>query len=351
MSEKMKVVAIVGEKETGILELDRPNPEPDQILVNIKGCAICTWEQRVFLRKIPTPLPFIGGHEVAGVIAGVGENINEEEFPIGTKVTVRTLAHCGKCPMCRSGADNLCREVRQPTRKKRSAIPGPGGMSEFICADAAAVYKMPDKTPFERIVFTEPLACVLTALDKVGIQFGDDVVVIGGGVMGQLIILCAKLSGARVILSEPDSARCAKAQELGCDITFNPMEQDPVEFIHQLTDGKGAEVVINTVTPKIAVTQSINMTAKHGHFLQFGLVMPNEPIPVNFNKLHDNEVFIAGSLSPDIHSFYRAANMLAKEILKPDELGLMSEVFDYTNANAAFEASKGPDTYRVMVKF
>ncbi|MEG2037038.1 MAG: zinc-binding dehydrogenase, partial [Ruthenibacterium sp.] len=90
------------------------------------------------------------------------------------------------------------------------------------------------------------MACCVHSVERANIQFAEDVVVIGGGIMGQFHVMLAKRKGARVILSEVDETRRKLAESLGADITFNPIEHDPVEFVKGLTEGRGADVVFNT---------------------------------------------------------------------------------------------------------
>ncbi len=100
-------------------------------------------------------------------------------------------------------------------------------------------------SPLRRLP-SPPLACCIHSIERGHIHLSDDVVIIGGGIMGQFHILLAKMQGARVILSEVDEARRALGINMGADIVFNPMETDPVAFVKGLTDGRGADVVFNT---------------------------------------------------------------------------------------------------------
>ncbi|HOO28383.1 MAG TPA: alcohol dehydrogenase catalytic domain-containing protein, partial [Lachnospiraceae bacterium] len=245
MSEKMKVVVIADERKVEVREVRKPSPKPGQILMKINACAICTWEQRTFTRESHMPLPFVGGHEIAGEVAALGAGVRETEFPVGSKIVARLINVCGKCYFCRRGEENLCVELNNLDNSEME-IPGTGGLGEYLTINVSQAYQIPEELSYKTAVFAEPLACVLNSIEKGRIELGDDVVVIGGGIMGMLHILGAKLSGARVILSEPDADRRRIAKELGCDITLNPLEKDPVEFIKNLTQGRGAEAVFNT---------------------------------------------------------------------------------------------------------
>lgn len=348
MSERMKVVAIVDERKVEVKEVKRPQPRANQILMKINGCAICTWEQRTYIRESKMPLPFVGGHEIAGEVAELGEGLSEKEFPIGKKIVARLINVCGKCYFCRRGEENLCVELNNLDSSEME-IPGTGGMGEYLVINASQAYKIPDELSDDKAVFAEPLACVLNSIEKGNIELGDDVVVLGGGIMGMLHVMCAKLSGARVIMSEPDEARRKIAEALGCDITFNPLEKDPVEYVKSLTGGRGAEVVFNTTPIPAVAKQAVSMTAYMGRCVMYSSQHPDKPFEISPNWLHNSEAIITGAVSPSVRSFNRSVNMLSKGIINPEKL--ISGTYNFEQAGDAFEASVRPDTFRIIVKF
>ena len=206
---------------------------------------------------------------------------------------------------------------------------------------------MPQDLEDKKAAFAEPLACVLNSIEKGKIELGDDVVVIGGGIMGMLHVMSAKLSGARVILSEPDETRRKIAEELGCDITFNPIENDPVAFVRSLTDGRGAEAVFNTTPISAVAKQAVAMTAPMGRCVMYSSQHPDKPFEISPNWLHNTETIVTGAVSPSVRSFNRSVNMLSKRIIDPERL--VSGIYDKEEAQEAFEASVRPDTYRIII--
>lgn len=252
MSIQIKTAAVTGPKTCEILELTTPDLGRGEVLVKVHAVALCTLEQRIFRGAVKMPLPCTGGHEVAGEIAALGPGVNTKLWTEGQRVAVRLLYNCGECYYCRTGRTNMCeRAQKKPVRE--GLLPGPGGLFDYIVADAASLFKIPDTLSYEEACLTEPLACCVHSVGRANIQLGEDVVIIGGGIMGQYHVMLAKRKGARVILSEVDPTRRALAEKLGADITLNPMEQDPVEFVKGITDGRGADVVFNTTAiPSVA---------------------------------------------------------------------------------------------------
>ena len=103
MDNKMNAAAITGINQINLVQVKRPEPGPNEILLRIHACALCTWEQRVFSGVKRLPLPHIGGHEIAGEIAGLGTGVDPTKFPLGAKAAGRTLRACGSCYNCRRG--------------------------------------------------------------------------------------------------------------------------------------------------------------------------------------------------------------------------------------------------------
>lgn len=348
MSKTMEVLAITDSHKCEVRTVTRPEPSEGEVLIKINGCALCTYEQRMFTRQAPTPLPVVGGHEITGEIAGVGEGVDPEEYPVGKKVAVRLINSCGKCYFCRRGEENLCININSK-KSSQSEIPGSGGLGQYVVVPIQKLWDIPQELPVEKAVFAEPLACVLNSIKKGKIELGDDVVVIGGGIMGMLHIMCAKLSGARVTLSEPDPERRRLAEKLGCNYTVNPMETDPVEFVKSITKGFGAETVFNTTPISAVAAQAVEMVAPMGRVVMYSSQHPDKPIEMSPNWIHKTEAIITGAVSPSVRSFDTAVNLISKGLI--DTSHLVSGVYDYHDGTEAFEAAIRPDTFRIVVKF
>jgi L-iditol 2-dehydrogenase len=257
------------------------------------------------------------------------------------------LNSCGHCYGGRHDEQNVC-DHSSDVDMSQMDIMGMGGLAEYINADLSQVYFLNNDLPVEKACFAEPLACVLNSIEKGKIEIGDDVVVIGGGIMGQLHVMCSKLQGARVIMSEPDEARRKLAAELGADVCIDPTACDAVETVKELTDGNGAAVVFNTTAVSAVAQQAIGMVAKMGRVIMYSSQHPDKPIEVSPNWLHNSEAVITGAVSPSLRSFRRSCDALYKGIIDPEKL--VSGVFDIDDAQKAFETAIRPDTFRCIIK-
>ena len=346
MSIKIRTAAVTGLKKVELLELETPDLMPGEVLVKIHAVALCTLEQRIFRGEVKMPLPCTGGHEASGEIASIGPGVNTKKWAVGDRVAIRLLYNCGECYYCRTGRTNMCeRSQKKPVRQ--GLLVGPGGLCDYVIVNSSALFKIPDTLSYEEASLTEPLACVVHSVNRADIRLGEDVVVIGGGIMGQNHVMLSKRRGARVILSEVDPERRALAEKLGADITFNPMEQNAVEFVKSLTDGRGADVVFNTTAVPSVVPQAIAMVGKAGRMIQYSSMHPDAPVPVSPQMLHGNEIILTGSISPDNEDFFTANRLLCSGIVSVKDL--IAKTFPFRDAQAAFEAAITPGTFRVII--
>jgi L-iditol 2-dehydrogenase len=178
---------------------------------------------------------------------------------------------------------------------------------------------------------------------------GDDIVIIGGGVMGLLHIMGAHLFGVRTILSEPDQNRRTFAGKIGANFIINPLTEDAVMRVKQISNGRGVEAVINTTAIPAITEQAVKMTGMKGRCIVYSSQHPDKPVNVNPGWLHNSEVILTGAVNPTITSFDQAVNLISKGILDPSIL--VTEMIDYTHASDAFERASRPDTYRIVITF
>lgn len=341
--EKYKVAYNSGVKEMSVAEKDLKDPTGSQVLVKIHSCAICTLEQRIYNGVIPR-YPFAGGHEAAGTVVAVGDKA--KSLKIGDKVSTRMLTSCGECYYCRNGHENKCKTAF--IANIHEGIGGPGGFAEYMLIEAKSLYKMADDIDLKYAALTEPLACCVHSVNNADIQLGDDVVVVGNGIMGAFHIQLAKLRGARVIACEVDADRLALAEKLGADILINSGEVDAVEKVKELTDGRGADVVFCTAALTVLASQSIEMAGNHGRVVMYSSFPKGKPIELDVNRVHSSEMNITGAVNQNRKDFLAASRLLSNKMIDPSQL--ISEVVPFEKIDHAFKRAIDPKTYRVLVE-
>ena len=343
--DKMKAVVIDKANHAEVREMTTPRAASGEILVRVEKALICTWEQRIF-QGIDMPLPYVPGHEISGVVAEIGED-TFTDVKVGDKVVFKTYDSCGQCENCYRGFDNLC------TGKKKGrvydGIPGTGGFAQYLAIASDRVYPLPggNKIDLETAAFAEPCACVINSIEQADIQLGEDVVIVGGGIMGQLHNLLAKKRGARTIVAEPDPARRQMALDMGADFAFDSIAEDPVEKIMELTNGVGAHVCFYTVNVIPLAQTYIETLAKRGRMIYYGSFHPSGPIDVEPNKIHYSEKRLMGAYSPTAKGFWTASHLLGHGLI--DVAPFITEKYSMGDCQKALERACSPETYRVLL--
>lgn len=346
----MKAIILNEPKHVTYEDIEMPVLKEDEVLLRVKASGICTNDVRDFNGECNYSYPRIGGHEYCGIIEEMGSGVTNKYFKKGQRAVTYIIDDCKTCHYCKRGEENVCEGLpKTKTFQNPDGLSGYGGFAEFVVAKANDIFVFPDDVSFEKITFTEPLACVLNSINRTTIEFGDDVVVIGGGAMGLLHIMAAKMKGARVILSEPLAERREKAIQLGCDAVVDPINENAIEAVRNLTGGRGATVVFNTTaSPKVAA-DTVEMTAPGGSCVMFSSLHPNDPVPVNMGRIHSYQITVTGAVSPSINAYYQAVQLLSKGLLDPTPL--IDAIYDYTEFDQAIERAGKTESYKVILKF
>ena len=340
----MKKVVITAKETVELQEFPLPAIRDDQVLVKVKACGLCTFEQRYFTGG-KEQYPFNGGHEVCGVVEQVGQRVGSGLQP-GDKVVVAAITRCGECYYCQRGMDNMC--ANGGDNPVPGALWGPGGLSEYMVAEGYQVYKVSDSLDFAQGTIAEPLACVLRSVQKANVKYGDTALITGAGIMGLLHVKVAKLSGLKVIITEVDEGRKAKALELGADLVVDPSKEDVVQAVKAATEGRGVEAVFYTAGGAKAAEQGINALCKGGTIVFYGAIYPKGTMSIDPNKIHYDEINFTGLVSTTKESFRESARILSEGLI--DVSPFISEQYPMEEIDKAFRRAVSPETYRVIVR-
>ena len=225
-----------------------PQIGPGEILVRVHTCGVCGTD----LKKIATgshSAPRIFGHESAGVIAAVGDNVTE--YRIGDRVMVFHHIPCGDCYYCRHKVFAQC-----PTYKKVGATAGyeasGGGFSEYVrvmdwIVGRNGVVRIPDGVSFEQASFIEPVNTCMKGIETLGLTAGEVVLVMGQGPIGIILAVLARRCGTRVVTSDLLPQRHTIAKAFGLEENIDASTSDTVRAVKELTEGRGADAVILAV--------------------------------------------------------------------------------------------------------
>jgi 2-desacetyl-2-hydroxyethyl bacteriochlorophyllide A dehydrogenase len=316
--------AAVFEGKGKVQVTERPDPRvahPDDVVVQIAANGLCGSD----LRALATPPEMvydegvIVGHEFSGTIVDVGDEV---ELRPGTHVVVHPNIWCQTCWYCRSGHTNLCERFVHIGSMRD------GGAAELCVVPERMVYRIPDEMSLDLAALAEPLACVLNGTRQAAVHPGESVVVLGAGPIGLLYVMLFRAAGASpLIVSEPTPERARWARELGADVVVNPAASDVADAIHELTDGRGADVAVDSVGGLLAA--AVGSVRKRGRVFLFGLNERAEvmirPADLVYKEISVSGVYIARGTFPLAVSLL-TENALAFERLVTHRLKL--EQFD-----------------------
>jgi propanol-preferring alcohol dehydrogenase len=276
----MKAARIVKVNEPlQVQELQTPTPKGTQILVKVQSVGVChsdvhVWEgyyegiggQPLKTTDRGVKYPLTPGHEIAGIVDGLGEQV--ERFSKNEKVLVYPWIGEGLCPACRIGEENLCDKPRS------LGIYNDGGYAQYVLVPS---YRYLVKIGNNMDTDTSaPLACAgLTsygAVKNANLKPDENVVIVGTGGLGLMAIQLAKaVTGAKIIAMDIDDQKLDVAKKNGADITINSKEEDPVKAIMELTDKLGADAVIDFVNASKTVETDMQFLRRRARLVLVGL--------------------------------------------------------------------------------
>lgn len=246
-------------------EVARPEPAPNQVLVEIRACGVCASDLHVVQGVTPhgPTLPQTLGHEAAGVIAAVGDEV--ADWQPGDRVAVLMARPCHVCPVCTVGRHNLCPSLSVP------GIDADGTMAGFALAEPTALVPIPPGVPFEQAaIATDAVATPYHALKRAGVGEGVTVAIHGLGGLGMHAILLAKLAGATVIGVDIDPVNLDRALDWGADEVVDASDGQPARQVRAVTGG-GADRALEFVGSPGTVDQAIKSLAPGGRAAIVGL--------------------------------------------------------------------------------
>jgi len=328
---KMKAAMLYGVKDLRIEEVEVPKVEVGEVLVKIEAATTCGTDLKIFQRgyvEKVIKLPTIFGHEWAGEVVEVGQGLDWPER--GMRVRAGNSAPCLHCAMCQKGRYNLCEDM----------IWLWGAYAEYIKIPARMVLvnmqEIPQDVSYEEAAVVEPLACVLHGVEEASVKLGDTVAIIGGGPIGLLHLLTVKRMGVeRAIIIDLVDERLDYAAKLGADETINAGTEDAVEKVRQLTNGYGADVVIEAIGLPVTWEQALRLARKGGTVLEFGGCPPGTEVRVNAEQLHYGETKIMGTFHTTPLHFRKALSLIASRTI--DVRPLITRKMKLTDVREAFE--------------
>ncbi len=341
----MKAAILYKSRDLRVESIEKPSILDGEVLIRVKASGICGSDLAIYkgTRKLCKE-PIILGHEFSGIVEKIGRGV--KYLNIGDRVAIDPNITCGKCYFCRMSERNYyC--------INRRVIGGAGwlngGFSEFVRAPEKVVYKLSDKISFEEATLIEPIACSVRGIDRVNIQSGDCVVILGAGPMGLIMLQLARLSGAsKIIITDVVGTRLKKATRLGADFTINSKEKDVCKEIITLTEGIGADIVIEAVGSSKTVEKAISFARRGGGVNILGVSSPEDIAKIKPYELYEKEITLTTTFCNPF-TFQRTIRLLEENRIHTKEL--ISHTFSLDQIGQAFDVMENEvDRCKVIIK-
>jgi L-iditol 2-dehydrogenase len=371
----MKADALVMEEpgELAQREIDIPELGDDEVLLRVELSGICGSDVHMYEGGMDLEFPVVPGHEFAGVIEEVGDNVESdskgEEVAVGDKATVVPGIVCGDCWYCNNvpSRPTTCenREVYGYFNVDK-APHGHGGFSEYVVIeDRASFYKLPDDMDVELGALTEPLSVASHALEQAyapgmphareGFGPGKSIAVQGVGPVGLLTVAAANNAGAgNIIVVDAVEDRLEMAKEFGADeivdVTEHEGDDELDDAVSSLTNGNvGPDVVVESAGFPPAVRQGIEILRDGGTLVEVGHFAYNGEVEINPTRIVQKYVDIRGSLVYPPNQFETSISLLDRLEDEVPFRDLFNYKVGFEDATEAYEKQASGEAFRATI--
>jgi (R,R)-butanediol dehydrogenase/meso-butanediol dehydrogenase/diacetyl reductase len=280
----MRAAVYHGTADVRVEDVSPPGePAPGELLIEVTRAAICgtdageyTHGPRMIPLHQPHPAtghvgPLILGHEFVGRVAVLGDGV--DSLRVGDRVACGAGVSCGRCGWCKAGRTNLCASYYT------LGLNVAGGLAEAVSSPAGICHVVPDSVDDEAAAMAQPLAVAIHALERGGVREGQTLAVIGVGGIGSFVVGAAAARGLRRLIAiDVDPARLVAARSLGADEVIDAGAEDVAASVREVTDGDGADVVIECSGASVSPTSAIHAARRGGRVVILGLQQAPPPV-------------------------------------------------------------------------
>lgn len=309
MVAEMKAAFYDAPHKISVHETRKPEPGPNEVVVRMGACGICGTDQHIYEGDFFPTYPLIGGHEMAGEVAAIGEGV--DNIKVGERVAVDPSIFCGYCFFCQRAQGNHC------LHWNGIGVTRNGGFAEYVLAPKANIYPI-GEMPFEVAAFIEPISCVVYGLQRLQIPVGHNVLIYGAGTIGLIMLQLARHAGASQVTSvDKKPEKLALAERLGAYETVQAGDKadDHLREISSL----GFDVVIDCTGIPSVVEHMFTHVRDEGKLLFFGVNPKQATIKVSPYDVYAKDLEIYGSFALR-YTFHQAISLLQGGAVKVEPL-------------------------------
>ncbi len=382
MPQKVKAVVMVAPGKVEVQELPYPDHlEPGAVIVKMEMSGICGTDKHAYRGEVTLyggteseqdmVYPCVHGHENAGIVVemnGKGRDIeySGQDLKPGDRVTNCPNVICGRCWYCRNVHGYPYCAEHQGIGMTYYSNQFPyivGGWGEYMYLPPKAwIYKVPEHIPVEYACLVE-LFVVAALLDRAkeyaayggkGFHFGDTVVLQGAGAIGMMMCAKARMLGAgKIIALDPMDMKLELAKQFGADLGINVSkytDQELVQYIRDETEGRGADVVVETVGRPEVLKVGLEMLRRGGTYMETGnFVDTGGTVELNVHRhIAAKNVLIFGNTNHPHDGYYSALDMMWRYRQDFPFEKLITHRFKYDQAQEALKKSFEEDALKVV---
>lgn len=332
----MRAVVIQEPGALSVVDVPDPAPAAGEIVVAPRAVGICGTDLHIIDGEFPpAPYPLIPGHEFAGEVVAVGTGVTGVR--VGDRVAVDPSLFCGRCVYCSRQRGNLCTDW--------GAIGDTvdGAFAEYVSVPAGNACPVPESLTWAAAALVEPLSCVVHGLRRLAIRPGSELLIVGAGTIGLLLLQAARRSGAATVaVVDLDAGRRALASRLGADTVAGSV----ADLI--AVRGRGFEYVIEATGVPAAAAAAIDGLDRGGTMLVFGVSPAEAVVSVSPFRVYNDELTILGSMAV-LRTFEPAVNLMLAGAVAADEM--VTHTFGLADFGDAVAAVRGRAGLKVQIVF
>src|ERR1700722_10609800 len=273
-----------------------PRAGADDIIIKVEACGICAGDIKSYVgaesfwggngQPPYIKAPMIPGHEFVGHVVELGENVARKgEVKIGDRLISEQIVPCWECRFCKRGEYWMC-EKHDVYGFQNNVN---GGFAEYMRSPKESInHQVPQDLPIEKAILIEPYACSAWCVKRANIQWDDVVVLAGAGTLGLGMVGAAKLhSPKKLVVMDTKPDRLELAKKFGADLVLNPLNDDVVKIVKNMTNGYGCDTFTEATGQPNAVVQGLQMIRKLGRFVQFSVF--SHDVTVDWSIISDRK--------------------------------------------------------------
>jgi len=296
MPDTMQALVVLEPNRLEIQEVPVPVPGPNEVLARVRAVSICGTDAHLIHGDYPgfwpPAFPFTPGHEWSGEIAALGPGAERFGWQVGDRVAGTSHDACGVCQKCVEGRYNLCENYGREGLHRQYGHNVQGADATYVLHGVKCIFRLPDSLSFEDGALIDPASIALHVANRGNVSPGDTVAITGAGAIGLLSGDAARSPDAGRVIVVGRGARLAKAAALGFEVV-DTAAGNPVGAVRAMTDGLGADVVLECAGVPATVQWALGMLRRGGRCAAVGI--PTVGVEIAMQKLVLDELELVGS--------------------------------------------------------